>query len=104
MRATDIPPGILPTQRGLYYGGAWHAPKAGVYAETINPTYNEAITTAPVADAQDVDAAAPFGLRRDVEAQALASAAYERARALRRFHQASRHRGTAFNQCHRPLV
>ena len=57
MRAKDIPAGILPTQKGLYYGGAWHAPKAGVYLDTINPTYNEAITTAPVADADDVDAA-----------------------------------------------
>ena len=57
MRAHDIPPGILPTQRGLYYGGAWHAPKAGRYADTINPCYDEAITAAPVADAADVDAA-----------------------------------------------
>lgn len=57
MRAKDIPAGILPTQRGLYYGGAWHAPKAGVYQETLNPAYNEAITSAPVADAADVDAA-----------------------------------------------
>ncbi len=57
MRAHEIPVGILPTQKGLYYGGAWHAPKAGIYADTINPTYNEAITTAPVADADDVDAA-----------------------------------------------
>ena len=57
MRAHEIPAGILPQQRGLYYGGAWHAPKAGIYAETINPAYNETITTAPVADAADVDAA-----------------------------------------------
>jgi betaine-aldehyde dehydrogenase len=57
MRAHEIPEGILPTQRGLYYGGAWHAPKAGVYADTINPAYNEVITQAPVADADDVDAA-----------------------------------------------
>jgi betaine-aldehyde dehydrogenase len=57
MRAKDIPSGILPTQKGLYYGGAWHAPKAGAYADTINPTYNEVITSAPVADADDVDAA-----------------------------------------------
>lgn len=57
MRAHEIPPGILPTQRGLYYGGAWHAPKAGVHADTVNPCYNEVITTAPVADASDVDAA-----------------------------------------------
>jgi len=57
MRAKDISAGVLPTQKGLYYGGAWHAPKAGVYADTINPTYNEVITTAPIADADDVDAA-----------------------------------------------
>ena len=57
MRAHEIPVGVLPTQRGVFYGGAWHAPKAGVYQDTINPTYNETITSAPVADAQDVDAA-----------------------------------------------
>jgi betaine-aldehyde dehydrogenase len=57
MRAHEIPAGVLPTQRGLYYGGAWHAPMAGGKAETFNPTYNEAITTAPIADAADVDAA-----------------------------------------------
>ena len=57
MRAHDIPAGILPLQRGLYYGGAWHAPRAGRYEATINPAYDEAITTAPVADTVDVDAA-----------------------------------------------
>ena len=57
MRAHEIPAGILPTQRGLYYGGGWHAPKAGGSAETINPAYNEAITSAPIADTSDVDAA-----------------------------------------------
>ena len=57
MRAHEIPTGILPEHNALYYGGAWHAPVAGAYAETFNPAYNEAITTAPVADARDVDAA-----------------------------------------------
>jgi betaine-aldehyde dehydrogenase len=57
MRAHEIPAGVLPTQRGLYYGGAWHAPKAGGKADTFNPTYNEVITSAPIADAGDVDAA-----------------------------------------------
>jgi betaine-aldehyde dehydrogenase len=57
MRARDIPAGILPQHRELFYGGAWHAPKTGGMAETINPAYNEVITTAPVADEQDVDAA-----------------------------------------------
>lgn len=57
MRAHEIPDGILPSHRELFYGGGWHAPKAGLYADTINPAYNEPITQAPVADAADVDAA-----------------------------------------------
>jgi betaine-aldehyde dehydrogenase len=57
MRTDEIPAGILPTNLGIYYGGAWHAPKAGVYQNTINPAFNEVITKAPVADAADVDAA-----------------------------------------------
>lgn len=57
MRAHEIPAGILPTHRALYYGGAWHEPKTGVYADTLNPAYNEPITQAPVAGAADVDAA-----------------------------------------------
>jgi betaine-aldehyde dehydrogenase len=57
MRTHEIPQGILPTQTGLFYGGGWHAPKAGVYKDTINPAFNEVITQAPVADASDVDAA-----------------------------------------------
>lgn len=57
MRAKDIPDGILPTQRGFYYGGDWHEPYGGVYADTLNPAYNEPIAEAPVADSLDVDAA-----------------------------------------------
>lgn len=57
MRTKDIPDGILPKRRELYYGGAWHAPISGAYADTINPAYNEVITQAPVAVAADVDAA-----------------------------------------------
>jgi betaine-aldehyde dehydrogenase len=57
MRTHEIPSGILPTQRSLYYGGAWHPPQAGLYLPTLNPAYSEAITEAPVADAADVDAA-----------------------------------------------
>lgn len=57
MHTHEIPANILPMQIGFYYGGAWHAPKAGAYADTINPTYNETITQAAVADATDVDAA-----------------------------------------------
>ncbi|GAA0501703.1 aldehyde dehydrogenase family protein [Pigmentiphaga daeguensis] len=57
MRAHEIPAGILPTHRQLFYGGAWHEPLAGVYAPTINPAYDERLADAPVADARDVDAA-----------------------------------------------
>ncbi len=57
MRTHDIPAGILPQRRELYYGGAWHEPHAGQYADTINPAYNEPLAKAPVADATDVDAA-----------------------------------------------
>jgi betaine-aldehyde dehydrogenase len=57
MRTNEIPAGILPTNLGIYYGGTWHAPKAGIYQDTINPAFNEVITKAPVADAADVDAA-----------------------------------------------
>src|SRR5437867_894138 len=57
MRTKDIPAGILPEHRALYYDGAWHEPRSGHYADTINPAYNEPIMQAPVADAADVDAA-----------------------------------------------
>lgn len=57
MKTPDIPPGILPSHKELYYAGTWHAPLAGGQAVTINPAYDEPITTVPVADADDVDAA-----------------------------------------------
>ncbi len=57
MRAHQIPPGLLPQQRGLFYGGRWHAPLAGGMAPTFNPAYNEPICEAPIADADDMDAA-----------------------------------------------
>lgn len=57
MRAGDIPEGILPSHSGLYYGGGWHEPHQGTYAETFNPAYNEPIAQAPIAESDDVDAA-----------------------------------------------
>lgn len=57
MRKKDIPEGLLPAHCGLYYGGSWHDPLSGVYADTINPAFNEAIASVPVAGAADVDAA-----------------------------------------------
>ena len=33
----------LPAQRGAYYGGAWHAPASGAFAETLNPSTGESL-------------------------------------------------------------
>ncbi|MGY6272881.1 aldehyde dehydrogenase family protein [Achromobacter denitrificans] len=57
MRNHEIPGGILPSHNALFYGGGWHAPIEGGYADTFNPAYNEVITSAPVATQADVDAA-----------------------------------------------
>jgi len=53
----QVPAGVLPTHRDLYYGGAWHAPRAGVYAASMAPATGLPIAEAPIADAVDVDAA-----------------------------------------------
>src|SRR5205085_11825928 len=72
----------LPVNRGCYYGGAWHAPKSGREADTINPGTGESLGKVADAGAADVEAAV-----------AAASAAFrewrnvpplERARMLRR--------------------
>src|SRR5438552_15444597 len=72
----------LPVTRGCYYGGAWHAPKSGREADTINPGTGESLGKVADAGAADVEAAV-----------AAASAAFrewrnvpplERARMLRR--------------------
>ena len=52
-----FPPGVLPDHRDLYYGGTWHAPISGRYADSIAPATGQAIAPAPVAEADDVDAA-----------------------------------------------
>ncbi len=57
MRANQIPAGLLPKKLMLFYGGAWHEPLSGQYADTINPAYNEVLARVPVAGARDVDAA-----------------------------------------------
>ena len=48
---------ILPTNRGAYYGGAWHEPKAGRYADTINPGTGQSLGKVADCGADDVDAA-----------------------------------------------
>ncbi|GGF11022.1 aldehyde dehydrogenase [Aliidongia dinghuensis] len=57
MTAFTIPAGVLPEHRDLYYGGAWHTPAAGRYITSAAPATGQPIAAAPVAEADDVDAA-----------------------------------------------
>ncbi len=47
----------LPEHRDAYYGGAWHAPSQGGYAETINPGTGEVLAKVADCTAADVEAA-----------------------------------------------
>ena len=47
----------MPQNRGCYYGGAWHAPKSGREADTINPGTGELPRQGRGRGAADVDAA-----------------------------------------------
>src|SRR6476659_7750255 len=72
----------LPEHRDLYYGGAWHRPKRGRYADSINPGTGEVLAAVADGTAEDVEAAiaaarAGFDTWRRV-------APLERARLLRR--------------------
>jgi betaine-aldehyde dehydrogenase len=72
----------LPEHRDLYYGGAWHRPKRGRYADSINPGTGEVLAAVADGTAEDVEAAiaaarAGFETWRRV-------APLERARLLRR--------------------
>jgi len=47
----------LPIQRGAYYGGTWHEPKNGRYAEQTNPGTGDSLGRAADSGAEDIDAA-----------------------------------------------
>src|SRR5215471_10048280 len=47
----------LPTQRGAYYGGRWHEPKNGRYAEQTNPGTGESLGRVADSSAEDIDGA-----------------------------------------------
>jgi betaine-aldehyde dehydrogenase len=47
----------LPKQRGAYYGGRWHEPKSGRYAEQTNPGTGDSLGRAADSSAEDIDAA-----------------------------------------------
>ena len=47
----------LPKHRDAFYGGEWHKPKSGRYADSINPGTGESLGTFADCDATDIDAA-----------------------------------------------
>ena len=48
---------VLPKNRGAYYGGAWHEPKAGRYVDTISPGTGQSLGKVADSGADDIDAA-----------------------------------------------
>ena len=72
----------LPQHRGLHYGGQWHDPLSGRYAETLNPGTGESLGRVAVAGDADVDAAVAAARRGFAEWRAVLP--LERARILRR--------------------
>lgn len=51
------PAAVLPRNRHLYYGGQWHAPREGGFADTWNPADGAVVGQTAQATAGDVDAA-----------------------------------------------
>jgi len=57
-RPVGEPAGLaLPSHQDLYYGGAWHPPKLGRYAEVYSPATGELLGRVAEATTEDVDAA-----------------------------------------------
>lgn len=48
---------VLPTHRGLYYGGGWHAAQSGREVEVHSPATGELLCAVADSDARDVEAA-----------------------------------------------
>jgi betaine-aldehyde dehydrogenase len=48
---------VLPKNRGPYYGGGWHEPKAGRFIDTINPGTGQSLGKVADSGADDIDAA-----------------------------------------------
>jgi len=71
----------LPRERRLYYGGAWHEPAAGGYADTLNPGTGTSLGRVAVSTGKDVDAAVIAAKRAFLEWRAVAP--LERAQILK---------------------
>ena len=48
---------VLPKNRGAYYGGAWHEPKAGRFVDTISAGTGQSLGKVADSGAEDIDAA-----------------------------------------------
>lgn len=48
---------LLPTNRGIYYGGGWHEPVTGSYAPTFDPGRGKTLCEVAKGTSQDVDKA-----------------------------------------------
>jgi betaine-aldehyde dehydrogenase len=48
---------VLPKNRGAYYAGAWHEPKAGRFVESINPGTGQSLGKVAESGADDIDTA-----------------------------------------------
>jgi len=83
--ASAAPALRLPAHRGAYYGGAWHDPASGAFAETLNPSSGESLGRVAVSGVADVDAAVAAAKRGFLEWRAVVP--FERARILRRVAQ-----------------
>ena len=78
----------LPAHRDIYYGGAWHTPSAGHYADTISPGNGASLGRVAIGSAADVDAAVAAAARAFADWRDVAP--LERARILRRVAQVLR--------------
>ena len=79
-KASTVPP--VSSRREIYYGGGWHPPASGSFADTFNPSTGEVLGRVAVGSSADVDAAVAAARLGFAEWQAVAP--LERARILRR--------------------
>src|SRR5215470_2527840 len=73
---------VLPKNRGAYYAGAWHEPKAGRFVESINPGTGQSLGKVADSGADDIDAAVASAKTAFVEWRRVLP--LERAKILRR--------------------
>ncbi|HEY2818318.1 MAG TPA: aldehyde dehydrogenase family protein [Casimicrobiaceae bacterium] len=78
LREPTVP---LPAERRVYYGGAWHEPAAGSYADTLNPGTGMSLGQVAVSTGDDIDAAVTAAKRAFLEWRSVMP--LERARILK---------------------